>query len=831
MAKKITTARRLVKKYATRGRNTFGLDSTILKTIDNTIQSFTEQYSTADTADTVRHLMSDVATNMEVVEKNTKEIGEVLEDVMKDIVPKMTLSDFLAMHETLSTLDTSGKQKMAETQEMRDIKFQARKLKMINHIDSVKGFKGRDKRRKKVNLNYLDKTKEFGRAILNEHMNIDYLCKVLDDGDTGVFRENIYQPIEDGYNHMMSLNHEVTKKFEDSKAYKLFKESSPYKKRVSVDLVIDGKARTQSLNTNNLYQIALLFGNAEGRQRLESSYGLTESAVIQLLNTLSDAELESVADLWAVNETFFGEANELHKRVFKKEMLKVEALPYKVRNITLDGGYAPIYYDRVLSSNVKMGDDFHSYEANPMLSGYLTIAANYTQERVRLAPKGAVVSLNAIESMIKHINAVTKDLGMQEAIEEVQRFTNDTDVRNAIAKVIGESGANQFNPWLKFVKQGGELPVAGIDKVFRHIRKAGTVAGLGAKYSPAVSQIWGFSSAAVMLGDGNPVIGGAMVLEAISNYYLTTQSNRAEMKQFIHESSVFMKFRRETLDRDLRTLLNVHTVGGKVDQIRSAAFQFIGLMDSTVTLPVWQQAYNMKVFEHGHDFAAAYADQVIRQTNNVGRVIDLAAVQRGGELKKMTTMFYSYLGTLNRMYQYEIGKSIRDRDKSRAVSFFMWALIVPTVLNIVTKEGLPEPERDPNEPYWVTVSKAMGKKTAKETTLYSMAPWVGIRDIASYFSGFGYDLSPATSGARKQLARINNTYKLMTQEGQLKTEDYMKIADNVFSTGEFFYAMPTTEVRRRLGYIISWANDENKEFDVRSYLFNKRQDKKKKRRR
>ncbi len=239
----------------------------------------------------------------------------------------------------------------------------------------------------------------------------------------------------------------------------------------------------------------------------------------------------------------------------------------------------------------------------------------------------------------------------------------------------------------------------------------------------------------------------------------------------------------------------------------------------------------MKVFEHGHDFAAAYADQVIRQTNNVGRVIDLAAVQRGGELKKMTTMFYSYLGTLNRMTQYELGKSIRDGDMARATSYLMWALIVPTVLNIVTKEGLPEPERDPNEPYWVTVSKAMGKKTAKETTLYSMAPWVGIRDIASYFSGFGYDLSPATSGARKQLARINNTYKLMTQEGQLKTEDYMKIADNVFSTGEFFYAMPTTEVRRRLGYIISWANDENKEFDVRSYLFNKRQDKKKKRRR
>ena len=118
-------------------------------------------------------------------------------------------------------------------------------------------------------------------------------------------------------------------------------------------------------------------------------------------------------------------------------------------------------------------------------------------------------------------------------------------------------------------------------------------------------------------------------------------------------------------------------------------------MDASVTIPVWLKAYDLKANEWGHEKAAQYAE-VIRQTNNVGRVIDLAAVQRGSELENVDDVL-PFLGTLNRMTQYELGKAVREKTLL-VVRRFNVGLTIPAIGMSFIKHGAPDVDED--EPYY-----------------------------------------------------------------------------------------------------------------------------------
>ena len=796
--KKIAQTKKLIQKYAKRGLNTYGLDDSVLNAIDEVINDVRDRYVDQETVKEFNQATTE--------ELNTPEATKVITDITNSTLIDMKLADLLALGEALGALQQAGKDTVKKTAEQREMAFNAAVAEIVEHGQKTFDPNKHDKSRRKVNQSFVENAKDKLDYAANEHMNVDSLCKKFDQNINGPARKWIYQVIENGYNEMTRLEQKAAYKYNELLMSKLFKKRNPHHNRIQYDSVVGGKQVTQDLNTNNMFQIALLYGHAEGRERLKSGYGWGEQQVLEILSNLSAEELRAVNELWTFYSMFFDEANKLHKEVFGKSMKFVEAIPYKINGQELSGGYSAIFYDKQIST-WSAEADFERILSNITTNeGYTTFAADYTETRAATAPKGAVVSLDMLASLTRHMNQVTRDLGLQTPARDVHAMLINPDVKAELTRVLGQSGYDQFIPWIKAVVKGGESPVKGVEAVFKKARQGAVIAGLCHKYGPGISQLFGFSSAAVEIGPANV---GMAILEFYSN-----PMTWSEKTKFVHDSSVFMKYRRTTFDRDVSTIVRSYTLAGKMDVIRAAGFYYLGLMDASVTIPVWLKAYDLKINELGHEGASQYADQVIRHTNNVGRVIDLAAVQRGSELRKMLTMYYSYLGMLNRMTQYEIGKAVREKDLARGAAFLMWGLTIPAIGMSFIKHGAPDVDED--EPYYWTLAKW----TTKQTLLYGASLWVGIRDVASLFDGYGYSMTPTATGMKGSFDGLSRAYKLWEQDQPINWEEEApKLADMALKGIEFWGAIPSTELRRRLGLVYGMAV-KDEEFNPREYFFN-----------
>jgi len=108
-------------------------------------------------------------------------------------------------------------------------------------------------------------------------------------------------------------------------------------------------------------------------------------------------------------------------------------------------------------------------------------------------------------------------------------------------------------------------------------------------------------------------------------------------------------------DRDVKMVTDTYAkkhVGRKlIDPVLENAFVPMGYMQATVNVAVWLGAYAQSI-DGGATEAQAVnvADSIVRQTQGTGMIKDMAGVQRGTEINRMMSMYYSWMSVMfNRM--------------------------------------------------------------------------------------------------------------------------------------------------------------------------------------
>jgi hypothetical protein len=177
--------------------------------------------------------------------------------------------------------------------------------------------------------------------------------------------------------------------------------------------------------------------------------------------------------------------------------------------------------------------------------------------------------------------------------------------------------------------------------------------------------------------------------------------------------------------------------------------------------------------------ATYYADKMVRDTQGAGSAKDLAAVQRGGPLLKLFTMFYSYF---NVFYNRQRGV-VRDAREVRSVGQAMdvlaqtfWLMVVPSLLApLLSGQG---PGEDEDWGTWVARNIFFG--------LFAGLPWV--RDAANTVSNLvggkpvfgGTKLSPVQSVWDTTIHTGKDVVKLVS--GDDPSETAIKSAFNTAGT-------------------------------------------------
>lgn len=575
------------------------------------------------------------------------------------------------------------------------------------------------------------------REIHAAHLKADTIALLLDGDSMGPAYAAIMRPINEAtWNRAERLRQgrdALKKLFSVYSRRELVEMKS---KRFTVPGVAAPITKEQALG------VLLNSGNASNLQRLMSGQKLTRDQVQAIIDTLDERDVRFAQSVWDYFETFRKESFDLEESLTGVRPEAVKAQPVQTRFGMLRGGYYPVVYDTDLSALPADRD-----KVGTQTSGRVASVDHGSMKQRTATGLGTPLALS-LDVIPRHVSETAHMLAFRRPVLEVGKILRRKEVNGAIQETAGVEIAKALRDWLAYV--AGERPArTGWNKAASWARKNAALYAMGFKLSTMLAQMTGLLAA-------TSEIGLKWTLRGVADTY--GRGNPLEAYRAVTALSPMMRHRITSVDRDVfeasSKLMDTGSTRRALDPfvrmksfMETKGFVPMGVIQMAFAdLPTWNGAYAKALTENGGDIEAAarYADAVVERTQVGGAEKDLAAVQRGSELGKLMTMFYSYFSALYNLSARRVAMLRRRRD---AASVYRLATLVlltwfaePVLMGTLLGKA-PDDEGDDWED-WLSWG-------AKEAFFNPFNMVVGVRDVASmvdsYVSGYSgrYRLSSA----------------------------------------------------------------------------------------
>ena len=575
------------------------------------------------------------------------------------------------------------------------------------------------------------------REIHAAHLKADTIALLLDGDGMGPAYAAIMRPINEAtWNRAERLRQgrdALKKLFSVYSRRELVEMKS---KRFTVPGVAAPITKEQALG------VLLNSGNAGNLQRLMRGQKLARDQVQAVVDTLDERDVRFAQSVWDYFETFRKESFDLEESLTGVRPKAVEARPVQTRFGMLRGGYYPVVYDTDLSALPADRD-----KVGTQTSGRTVSVAHGSMKQRAATGLGTPLALS-LDVIPRHVSETAHMLAFRRPVLEVGKILRRKEVNGAIQETAGVEIAKALRDWLAYV--AGERPArTGWNKAASWARKNAALYAMGFKLSTMLAQMTGLLAA-------TSEIGLKWTLRGVADTY--GRGNPLEAYRAVTALSPMMRHRIASVDRDVfeasSKLMDTGSTRRALDPfvrmksfMETKGFVPMGVIQMAFAdLPTWNGAYAKALTENGGDIEAAarYADAVVERTQVGGAGKNLAAVQRGSELGKLMTMFYSYFSALYNLSARRVTMLHRRRD---AASVYRLATLVlltwfaePVLMGTLLGKA-PDDEGDDWED-WLSWG-------AKEAFFNPFNMVVGVRDVASmvdsYVSGYSgrYRLSSA----------------------------------------------------------------------------------------
>ena len=570
------------------------------------------------------------------------------------------------------------------------------------------------------------------REIHAAHLKADTIALLLDGDSMGPAYAAIMRPINEAtWNRAERLRQgrdALKKLFSVYSRRELVEMKS---KRFTVPGVAAPITKEQALG------VLLNSGNASNLQRLMSGQKLTRDQVQAIIDTLDERDVRFAQSVWDYFETFRKESFDLEESLTGVRPEAVKAQPVQTRFGMLRGGYYPVAYDTDLSALPADQD-----KVGTQTSGRVASVDHGSMKQRTATGLGTPLALS-LDVIPRHVSETAHMLAFRRPVLEVGKILRRKEVNGAIQEI-----AKALRDWLAYV--AGERPArTGWNKAASWARKNAALYAMGFKLSTMLAQMTGLLAA-------TSEIGLKWTLRGVADTY--GRGNPFEAYRAVTALSPMMRHRIASVDRDVfevsSKLMDTGSTRRALDPfvrmksfMETKGFVPIGVIQMAFAdLPTWNGAYAKALTENGGDIEAAarYADAVVERTQVGGAEKNLAAVQRGSELGKLMTMFYSYFSALYNLSARRVAMLRRRRDAAsvyRLGTLMLLTWFAEPVLMGTLLGKAPDDEGDDWED-WLSWG-------AKEAFFNPFNMVVGVRDVASmvdsYVSGYSgrYRLSSA----------------------------------------------------------------------------------------
>lgn len=639
---------------------------------------------------------------------------------------------------------------------------------------------------------------------------IEFIVRRLDgDNDLGTVWEYLFRPMLEAHEKETIMREDAGKKLEA-----ILENYSKRKSMNRITVVQEVKADIKHFTHEHLLSVGLNVGNELNRKRVRDGWGWTDAQIDAITSHLDKEDWDTIQKIWDLVDSYYPQINQLTREVAGVKLPKREAKSFVVRfddgSIReYRGGYYPIKYDSQLSSVSKEFEEAQT-QKDFFENQYMRAATKkgHTKETAEIVKDRPLkLSLNVLT---EHLTNVMHDLAFRKAIRDITKLIKDENVSRTIKGAIGVNMYEQFNPWLQAVANDRKPPGDWMDSLTRRMRESATVAAMGLKVTTAIAQplgAFGFVHR----------VGAARTAVALGKFYLNaTTSPRAMLQDvaFVEDKSAFMRERAGTIDRDMRSSMDKLIKDGTWDKIQEGMFYTIAFMDRVISVPMWYDEYHKTLKDTGsEDRAVRAADALIRQTQGSGATIDLAAVQRGSETKKMFTMFYTYFSSLYGLFA-ETVRGARKNSFAKTFASVMYLWIMPALLGeIMTGRGPGEDDDGEDIAKW-----AMGTMVSYPFQVIPM-----VRDVINGAGGYSYKMSPSTVLFEDLAKTIEKTGKLIwgTVTDDVSEDDYITLAKSAARTAGLFSKLPVRQLEITSKAFWDWYVNDS-ETELRDWLIGKR---------
>ncbi|WP_315285689.1 hypothetical protein [Neisseria bacilliformis] len=706
----------------------------------------------------------------------------------------MTVEEMRGLADTVRQLEHLGRLKNRLLSNQAKRSYQAVRDEMADTLDASAKAQGRKAQERREAATGLQKAGALLRGGYWAHLKMSTIVRMFDnDRDGGAFFTHFLLPLKQAADKEAAMQAEVSQKL-----YEVLKPLAKHTGRLKNR--IGGKTHYQGLGEltrGQLFAVALNMGNAGNIQRLLDGEGWRMEDVQRALSsTLTAQEWQAVQGVWDLLESYRPQIAALERRMTGVEPEWVEARPFKIMSadgveVELRGGYYPAKYDREGSGAAKKNEATTDAKAQTAAAGLAAATRRtFTKQRVNEV-KGRPLRLS-LNVAYDAFNEIIHDLTHREAVSDANRLLNSHTLDTKIRQYYGADAKRQLSRAIADIAQGNSGAAQALDGWAGRVRQNVSVAGLGFNIVSAALQLTGWIPAITRIGFANT-----------AKALMTYAANPIAATRAANEMSVMMANRSRTRFRELNDVANsVNGQNGVKAFIRRFAYWLMMRMQQVTDTIVWHGAM-MKAMDAGRSEAEAVqlADQTVLDTQGGGQTKDLSAVERGGEVQKLFTVFYAYMNTALNMGAASIAT---QRGKGRLAAELMLIWVIPTALNAMMKSLLTPGDDDDD----------LAKKLAKEQISFMLGMFVGGRelaqlgDIATGGKFYGYN-GPAG------LRPIADTYKFAQQAQQGGFDKGLATASiNILGSG---FGLPSAQISRTLKG--AQALDEGKTDNPAALLF------------
>ncbi|WP_088158068.1 ADP-ribosyltransferase-containing protein [Achromobacter xylosoxidans] len=608
--------------------------------------------------------------------------------------------------------------------------------------------------------NILKSVAKLGDGFSGEFLSAETILDILEGGKFGQVHESLFGRMSSRANWKATRMEKV---YRDLKP--LFKQWNLKERRDYGRKGILVPSIGTSITRENALVAALLYGNVDGRKRLEN-YGWNDNRMQGVLDVLDERDWNLANAIWEQFDTkLWPELEALNKRTRGKAPPKVEALPFPTKYGEARGGYFRLKYDTDLDERAHRFDE--GAAVRELLGGGMGMAAKTNQGASTQRKDGVVMRPRLdLGVFVEAVNETVHDLALREAVADTMRLLNDKGIQTAIKSSVGVPAYRALVNRVREVAAPPRNPSGFIEKILASARR-NTIVVLMSGVKTALQNVVGLVPALTRVN------GGTIGLE-MARFYSPAM---AERYRFAMDNSEYMRHRYQNFDRDLNDMAAKLTVKGRLLPDTATMLALMGLVDRGVSVPLWNAAFKdgMAQFDNDNAKAADYADHIVRQTQGSGRDVDLPKIMSGhggyGQLKRLFTMFYSYFNSQLQMLVRAgaIAKREASSNPGAAIAKFTVQFVMIAVLPAILTEMMMGNGGDDED------EDKLAKRYARALLMYGAGMFPIVRDISSYTwsvfdtdtYNFGYKISPVQSAGEGVVKGIQSLADIAAGEGDI----------------------------------------------------------------